>query len=162
MANQTACSLQGSKEKNKKNSYRAFNNTQQRKLQTNCKQKLLLFLYIVTRHCSLIAYCVQWISHLLLWLEWMKLRPFPYMAGPFNHQGANEQWNFTGFLGLQCPLLYEISFLSECSLLGFWPNFLLPSPFRGCVESQTERASFWQQAAHCEFWVTQGNQTDLH
>lgn len=78
------------------------------KMQTTCKQKWLLFLFIVIRHCSLIAYCVQWISHLLLWLGWMKLRPFPYMAGAFNHQGANKQWNFTGFLGLQCPLVWNI------------------------------------------------------
>lgn len=43
----------------KKNSCRVFNNTQCRKLQTNYKEKLLLFLFIVIKHCSSIAHCVR-------------------------------------------------------------------------------------------------------
>lgn len=139
MANKTDWSLQGSKERNKKK--KQLPELLITHSRENCKQtayKSFCFSFLLSI-CSLIAHCVQWISHLLLWLEWMKLRPFPYMAGPFNHQGARSNGIL---LGLQCPLLYEISFPSEHSLLGFWPNFLLSLSFRGCVENQTKRASF--------------------
>lgn len=99
----------------KKNSYRAFNNIPQRKLQANCKQnannlqaKVAAFPFYC--HKALLLDCILCPVNkpFTIVVGWMKLRPFPYMAGPFNHQGANEQWNFTGFLGLLCPLVWNI------------------------------------------------------
>lgn len=67
------------------------------------------FPFYCPRPLLLTVYCVRWIRHLLLWLQQMNVRPFPFMAGPFHHYGANKPWNSYWLTGLPASsLLWNI------------------------------------------------------